>query len=411
MPVLALVIGAALGAGIEAGAALLLYTGTGFLGTAGFLISMSVGALALGLWVGSDRASVFRRWVAVVVAFSAAGVFAALWAAASELRTVGWGGALAALFLLAWPAYTSGTLLASLADRGKLAVATLLGAALGILSAAVVLIPRLPASVIFLSAAILLAFVALWDVRRAPDPIMNNSISMSNKVALVTGVGHRGQVGYIVAQRLLDAGAQVCVTDVAPGVTQLATDMGANAIGIQADLTDETAVRALIEGIRSHFGRLDIVVNVAGGLSVIKPLAETESAEWRREMQRNAETAFTVTRMALPMLRESRGAVINFASPAGLRAQAQLGAYSAAKAAVVAMTRALAIEEKDNGVRANALAPGMIDTEQNRKSVADPDQVKWITRDQIADVVLFLASDAATGVTGETIHVLGEGIE
>jgi NAD(P)-dependent dehydrogenase (short-subunit alcohol dehydrogenase family) len=153
-----------------------------------------------------------------------------------------------------------------------------------------------------------------------------------------------------------------------------------------------------------------VLVNVAGGLSVIKTLADTETEAWRRELQRNAETALVVTRAALPMLREARGAVINFASPAGLRAQPQLGAYSAAKAAVIALTRVLAIEEKDHGVRANAVAPGMIDTEQNRKSVADPGSVKWVSREQIADVVLFLASDASSGITGETIHVLGEGI-
>ena len=412
MQLRSLVVGAALGAGIEAGAALLLYTGTGFLGTVGFLISMSLGALALGLWVGGEHASTFRRWLGVVVAYSAAGIFAGMWATLSAMRAAGWGGALAALFLLAWPAYTTGTLLTALATRdGGSAVSVLFGAALGILSAAVLLIPRLPASVIFLSAAILLAVVALWDVRRSPNTIMNNSASMANKVALVTGVGHRGQVGFVVAQRLQAAGARVCVTDVTPGVIELARDMGNDVLGLQADLTDESAVNALIEGVRSHFGRLDVVVNVAGGLSVIKPLADTESAEWRREMQRNAETVYTVTRAALPMLRHSRGAVINFASPAGVRAQAQLGAYSAAKAAVVSMTRAIAIEEKENGVRANALAPGMIDTEQNRKSVADPDNTKWITRDQIADVVLFLAGDAASGVTGETIHVLGEGIE
>jgi NAD(P)-dependent dehydrogenase (short-subunit alcohol dehydrogenase family) len=210
---------------------------------------------------------------------------------------------------------------------------------------------------------------------------------------------------------MLDAGARVCITDVTPGVNDLAEALGADVLGVQADLTDDVAVNNLVEEVRRRFGRLDVVVNVAGGLSVIKPLAETESAEWRRELQRNAETAFAVTRAAIPMLREARGAVINFASPAGLRAQAQLGAYSAAKAAVVAFTRALAIEEKNYGVRVNALAPGMIDTAQNRKSVSNPDGVKWITREQIADVVVFLASEIASGITGETIHVLGEGIE
>ena len=405
-------VGAALGAGVESGAALLLYTERGFLGTAGFLIALSLAALALGLWVGVEVTSLLRRWIGIVVAFSGAAVFCGLWASARDLRSSGLGGALAALFLLAWPAYTAGALLTALAARTRsAAVATLIGAAFGVLLAALLLIPRWPASVIFVAAAILLALVALWDVRMAQTIEMNNPSPMTNKVALITGVGNRGQVGFVVAQRMLAAGARVCVTDVTPGVLELADELGAGVLGVQADLTDDVAVTNLIEQVRTRFDRLDVVVNVAGGLSVIKPLAETQTAEWRREVQRNAETAFAVTRAALPLLRAARGAVINFASPAALRAQAQLCAYSAAKAAVVALTRALALEEKQHGVRVNALAPGMIDTEQNRRSVPDPDSVKWITREQIADVVVFLAGETASGITGETIQVLGEGIE
>jgi NAD(P)-dependent dehydrogenase (short-subunit alcohol dehydrogenase family) len=406
------VVGAALGVGIETGAALLLYTTEGFLGTAGFLIALSLAALALGLWVGVERTSLLRRWLGVVIGYAAAAFFAGLWSGSSELRAAAWGGALAALFLLAWPAYTTGALLTPHTHRARTsAVPVVFGTAVGVLLAATTLIPRLPASVIFLAAAILISAVALWDVRQALEPNVHNSASMTNKVALITGVGNRGQVGFVVAQRMLAAGAGVCVTDVTPRVVELANELGSGVLGVQADLTDDVAVNALLEQVRTRFGRLDVLVNVAGGLSVIKPVAQTETAEWRREQQRNAETAFLVTRAALPLLREARGAIINFASPAGVRAQAQLGAYSAAKAAVVALTRAVAVEEKATGVRANAIAPGMIDTEQNRKSVANPDNMKWITREQIADVVLFLGSDAAAAVTGETIHVLGEGIE
>ncbi len=361
------------------------------------------------MWVGVERVSLLRSWLMAISAYAIAAAFALFWTRTGA-RVTGWGGALAALFLLAWPAYTSGALLSSLHRSRPTAAAVLLGAAAGTLAAAHLLIPRLPAGVIFLGAAIILTAAALWDVSRSHYPYMNNPSVMTNKVALITGVGNAGQVGYVIAQRMLTAGAQVCITDVTPRVLELAKELGTDALGVQADLTDEAAVNALLARVHDRFGRLDVVVNVAGGLSVIKSLADTEVSEWRRELQRNAETAFAVTRAALPMLRTARGAVINFASPAALRAQAQLGAYSAAKAAVVAMTRALAIEEKDNGVRANALAPGMIDTEQNRKSMADPDSVKWVSRDQIADVVLYLAGEGARAITGETIHVLGEGI-
>ncbi|HEX6063393.1 MAG TPA: SDR family NAD(P)-dependent oxidoreductase [Longimicrobiales bacterium] len=396
---------------IECGAALMLYTGRGFLGTAGFLIALSLAALALGLWVGGERSLLLRRWLTVIFAFALAGIFTLIWTRTGA-RLTGFGGAFAALFLLAWPAYTAGALLSSLAEANPgVAPAALFGAAAGSLLAALVLIPQLPAGVIFVGAAILLTVIGLWDVSRSHYPYMNDTSAMTNKVALVTGVGHPGQVGFAIAQRFLAAGARVCITDVRESVRDLVRDLGDGAMAAQSDLTDEASVNAMIGEIKEKFGRLDVVVNVAGGLTVIKPLADTETSEWRRELQRNAETAFAVTRAALPMLRESRGSVISFASPAGLRAQAQLGAYSAAKAAVIAFTRALAIEEKEHGVRANALAPGMIDTEQNRSTVADPESVKWVSRDQIADVVLFLASDSSSGITGEVIHVLGEGIE
>jgi NAD(P)-dependent dehydrogenase (short-subunit alcohol dehydrogenase family) len=88
----------------------------------------------------------------------------------------------------------------------------------------------------------------------------------------------------------------------------------------------------------------------------------------------------------------------------------ELGAYSAAKAAVIALTRALALEELPHGVRANAIAPGMIDTEQNRQSAADPATTKWVSREAIAEVTLFLASPVSRAVTGETIQALGDGL-
>ncbi len=402
-----------LGIAIETGAALLLFTTRGFLGSAGFVVGVSLAALGLGLWVGSEPATPLRRWIWVILAFTAAGIFTAVWRGpTNEQQPVGLAGALAVLFVLAEPAYTSGALFNTLAQRVRgTASAAFFGAAAGIIIAAILLIPRLQPSVILIGAAIILAATALWQLGQTNFlSDMTNVPALTHKVALITGVGNQGQVAYALARRFIDAGARICVTDVTANVLELARELGEDTLAVQADLTDTAAVDRLIEQIRARFGRLDIVVNTAGGLSVIKPLAETTSAEWQREVQRNAETVLSVTRAALPLLRSEGGAVINFASPAAMRAQANLGAYSAAKAAVVALTRALALEEKENGVRVNALAPGMIDTEQNRKSVPDPEKVKWVSRDDIANVVLFLASDAGKAVTGETIHVLGEGI-
>jgi len=233
---------------------------------------------------------------------------------------------------------------------------------------------------------------------------------MQGRAAIVTGVGARGQVGFAVAQALLRAGAQVLVTGRGESVASLADELraqGGLAVAVRADLATPAGAESVVAAARAHFGRLDLLVNTAGGLTVIKPLAETTPAEWTAEIDRNARTAFLMCRAALPLLREARGAIVNFASPAGERAVGTLGAYSAGKAAVLALTRALALEEASRGVRVNAIAPGMIDTEQNRASVADPSKVKWVSREQIADAVLFLAGPAAAAITGETLHVLG----
>lgn len=402
----ALLLGAAIGASSASGAALLLYATRGFLGTAGFLIALTLATLAFGLWVGADERAPRRRWIGVIVAYVAAAIFAAVWRSDAAFRTTGFAGALAVFFFLAEPAYTTGAAFGTVARRSG--PAAFLGAALGALAATHLLIPRLHPSVIFVGAAAVVGLAALLKSRRTIQMTDGAALSLNGKTAIVTGVSERGQVGFVVAQALRAAGARVCVTAMRESVHELAREIGAESV--TADLTSDDDVARLIATAREKLGAIDILVNVAGGLSVIKPLADTSRAEWEREIQRNAETVFLVSRAALPQLRERKGAIINFASPAGMRAIPTLGAYSAAKAAVVAFTRALAIEEKGR-VRVNAIAPGMIDTEQNRASVDDPESVQWVTREQIANVVLFLASEEASGVTGETIHVLANGIE
>src|SRR5688572_26924724 len=235
---------------IECGAALMLYTGRGFLGTAGFLIALSLAALALGLWVGADRSALLRRWLLVIFAFALAGIFTMIWTRTGA-RLTGFGGAFAALFLLAWPAYTAGALLSSLAETNRsVAPAALFGGAAGSLLAALILIPQLPAGVIFVGAAILLTVSGLWDVSRSHYPHMNDASAMTNKVALVTGVGHSGQVGFAIAQSFLAAGSRVCITDVRETVRDLVRELGDSAIAVQADLTDDASVSAMIDEIK-----------------------------------------------------------------------------------------------------------------------------------------------------------------
>jgi NAD(P)-dependent dehydrogenase (short-subunit alcohol dehydrogenase family) len=418
----ALAAGMVLGACIAGGNALLLYTGQGFLRAAGLLISSSIMAVAAGVWAGAPdprgpaRSVESRgRWLLLIVALLLGGAFAAYWVARPAVRDAAAGGALAVLLVLALPAYAAGALLVALharerlplrpQDTGSVAAAAVAGAAFGVLLATTILIQNLEAWGIYYVGAGLLIIASVLEWQRAGRD--TGAADMTDHVAIITGVGSAGQIGYAVAARFLAAGARVVISDRSPEVHELARSLGgADAVAaVQADLLLDDDVARIIAAAGERFGRVDSLINVAGGLSVTGAIADTTPEAWQQELQRNAETALRMTRAALPLLRQSSGAIVNFASPAGAQAVQRLGAYSAAKAAVIALTRATALEEKQYGVRANAIAPGMADTAENREQSGD--DVAFVPRDDIASVALFLAGPGGRGVSGETIRVLG----
>ena len=149
----------------------------------------------------------------------------------------------------------------------------------------------------------------------------------------------------------------------------------------------------------SAFGRIDIVVNLAGGLTVYKPSTDVTVDEWTREVNNNVLSAFLVTREAFPhMAKTGGGSVINFARAGN--AQANMLPYNVAKAGVAALTRTFALEGKEAKIRVNAVAPGLVDTASNVNMMKPKDTSKWAKRDEIADVVVFLASPAVAGRDG-----------
>lgn len=407
---LALVAGAALGTVVTVGTTRLVYAGSGFLAATGMLIALTFAALGAGVWGGDPALVQYTRprlrAHALALAIIAAAAFAFLWRGAVDEQTLSAAGALAAMLMLAAPAYLAGSLFAALAvDDGPIAPIALAGAAIGLLLAVNTFVPLFePWSALMLAGAVVGALAPL-------APAYATSLkegSMTGRVVIVTGAGDREQVGFAVAARLRHEGARLVVTARNPDVHERAAELGGPdaVVAVTADLSSDDDVASIVAAATEHFGRIDGLVNVAGGLSVIATIEQTSVEEWNAEYERNVETALRMTRAALPMLRASHGAIVSFASPAARQATASLGAYSAAKAGVVALTQALAIEEREHGVRANAIAPGMIDTGQNRRESAD-DQ-RFVTREQVADVVAFLLSPAGSGITGETIGVRGE---
>ena len=236
---------------------------------------------------------------------------------------------------------------------------------------------------------------------------------LEGKVALVTGVSGDGQVGQAVARAIAEHGALLgIVARSQDKVTARADELkatGARVLPLVADLTDEAQVRRLVENMMADYGKINILVNLAGGLTRFKPALEHSLEDWQHEMGNNLLSAFLTSRAVFPHMRDGGGGVIvNFAR-SGL-GQANMVAYNCAKAGVEALTRTFALEGRDAGIRVNAVAPVLVDTGSNVEAMKPKDLKKWAKRQDIAQAVVFLASDAAAGITGQVIAVTGGGI-
>jgi NAD(P)-dependent dehydrogenase (short-subunit alcohol dehydrogenase family) len=224
---------------------------------------------------------------------------------------------------------------------------------------------------------------------------------MDGKVVVVTGAS--GALGKVVAEVALASGARVAGVDHAAAQAPAA----ANRIELGGvDLTDASQAKKAIDAVAAHFGRLDALINIAGGFAY-ESIAEGDPETWQRMYALNVLTALNTSRAALPHLAaSSSGRIVNVGAMGALQAGAGMGAYAASKAGVHRLTEALAAEWKGK-VTVNAVLPSTIDTPANRASMSNADFTKWVTPQELADVILFLASDAASAVTGALLPVSG----
>jgi NAD(P)-dependent dehydrogenase (short-subunit alcohol dehydrogenase family) len=229
-------------------------------------------------------------------------------------------------------------------------------------------------------------------------------------LSLITGVGSKGQVGEAVAGALARRGDTVLlVSRVDEEVRARAAELGAaglSAHGYACDLSDPKAVDRLAKRIRSEHGdRMDALVNLAGGFGASGPLSQSDPAMFDLQLRINLETAYLTTRAFLPFVKAARGSVVFFASEAVLDGSRTSGisGYVAAKTAVVALMRSVADEGRDDGIRANALAPSSIRTATNEASMGA--DARYLERDDVAAAVAFLCSPAATAITGQIIRL------
>ena len=224
---------------------------------------------------------------------------------------------------------------------------------------------------------------------------------MNGKVIVITGA--LGALGQVVAKEALARGARIA------GIDHAASQATATPERIElggVDLTDAAQAKHAVDAAASHFGRLDALINIAGGFAY-ETVADGEVATWQRMYALNVTTALNASRAAIPHLAASSAArIINIGAMGALQAGAGMGAYAASKAGVHRLTEALAAEYKGK-ITVNAVLPSTIDTAANRASMPNADFAKWVAPRELADVILFLASDAASAVTGALLPVSG----
>jgi NAD(P)-dependent dehydrogenase (short-subunit alcohol dehydrogenase family) len=229
-----------------------------------------------------------------------------------------------------------------------------------------------------------------------------------DRVVAVTGAF--GNLGSHVVRALAGAGAKVAGIDRdAPSPALRAEFEPTHLLLGNVDLTDLAAARLAFDEIVARYGRVDTLINIAGGFAW-ETFEDGDLATWQRMFDLNLKTAITASKAALPqLLKNKHSRIVNIGAGAAARGELGKGAYAASKAGVQRFTESLSEELKDRGATVNAVLPGIIDTPQNRKDMPQADFGRWVTPDALADVIVFLVSDAARAITGAAIPVFGRG--
>jgi NAD(P)-dependent dehydrogenase (short-subunit alcohol dehydrogenase family) len=227
---------------------------------------------------------------------------------------------------------------------------------------------------------------------------------MAGSVVLISGAG--GAVGRRVVKTVLAAGHGVVAVDRVRLDTRASTDQIADAEDrlhvLEGDALAPDFMEHAASLAESRFGHLDALFHLAGTYAYA-PLADTDLDLWQRVLDANFTSAFVAARAVLPALRTSRGVMVFVGAQAAISAPANQSAYNASKAGLMTFVRSLSQELRPDGIRVNCIVPYIIDTPANRKSMANSDTSRWLTIDQVADVLLYLVSSDAAAITGAAI--------
>jgi NAD(P)-dependent dehydrogenase (short-subunit alcohol dehydrogenase family) len=229
---------------------------------------------------------------------------------------------------------------------------------------------------------------------------------MKGRVVLVTGAN--GGLGTHVTQSFLDAGATVIGTS---RKIQQSEFNHPNFTALAADISTREGAKAVVDQVVARFLRLNVLAHTVGGFAGGQSIAETDDTSFQRMVDLNLNCVFHILRAAIPSLRRTvDGRVIAIGSRAALEPGANLGAYSASKAAMVSLIQTVALENKDVQLTANVILPGTMDTPSNRLSMPNADFTQWVQPATVAELMVWLAGEAGKDINGAVIPVYGRDV-
>jgi NAD(P)-dependent dehydrogenase (short-subunit alcohol dehydrogenase family) len=229
---------------------------------------------------------------------------------------------------------------------------------------------------------------------------------LSGKVVLVTGAA--GALGTVVSKKFYDKGAAVALLDKHIDLLANQWQDRERVMYQEADLTSVSSVETSVGRVMERFGRIDALVNIAGGFAMGHLVHEASEETWDYMLDLNAKSVFLMTRAVIPFMRKQKnGSVVNVSAKTAVKGGTGIAPYVVSKSAVIKLTECLAEENRQAGINVNCVLPSIIDTPANRKDMPDADFSLWVSPEAIADVILFLVSQESRAVHGASIPVYG----
>lgn len=230
---------------------------------------------------------------------------------------------------------------------------------------------------------------------------------MAGQVVMITGAA--GTLGKAVAAAFAAAGARLVLVDIAAKGLEAAYGAESDSkLPLVVDLSDRAAIDGALAAAKTKFGPLQVVCNIAGGFNMGPAVHETTDEFWNHLMDLNAGSVLNVARAIVPgMLAEGYGKIVNIGAMGGVTGKGNMGAYSASKSVVIRLTESLSAELREHGINVNCVLPSIIDSPANRADMPDADPGRWVAPADLAEVILFLASDKARAIHGASVPVVG----